>query len=116
MSTYYYKNLIVWQKAKDLILEIYNLTRHFPPEEKFALSSQLQRASVSIISNIAEGSRRRTQNDKNHFFVMAFGSASEVEAQIDIIKSLPFGKELKYERIDLLLEEVLKMLNKMTTY
>lgn len=116
MTEYYYKNLIVWQKAKKLALEVYGLTNYFPSEERFGLSSQLRRASISIVSNIAKGSRRRTKKDRNHSIVMAFGSASEVEAQIDIVKDLPFGKTLKYETIDSLVEEALKMLNKMTTY
>jgi len=116
MVGYSYKNLIVWQKSKELTIKIYELTNQLPPEERFGLSSQLRRASISIVSNIAEGSRKRTHKDKNNFLTIAFGSASELEAQIDVIKSLPFGQNLKYERIDMLLEEVLKMLNKMTSY
>ena len=100
----------------DLVVAIYKLASQLPKTETYGIISQMQRAAVSIPSNIAEGSRRKTKNDKNHFFTIAFGSGSELETQIEITKRLSFGKSLQYKEIDALLSEVMKMLNKLTTY
>lgn len=108
-----YENLIVWQKAISLVLEIYKLTENFPREEIYGLTSQMRRSSVSIPSNIAEGSRRGTRKDFRNFLITAFGSGAELETQIKISKQLPFGRNLDYLKIDLLLEEVMKILNKL---
>ena len=116
MKVQSYKNLIVWQKSMDLVVSIYTITSHFPKNEMYALSSQMQRAAVSIPSNIAEGSRRKTKKDTVHFWTIAFGSGSELETQIEIIKRLPFGKNISFEKADSLLEEIMKMLNKMIYY
>lgn len=110
-----YENLIVWQKAISLVLEIYKLTENFPREEIYGLTSQMRRSSVSIPSNIAEGSRRGTRKDFRNFLITAFGSGAELETQIKISKQLPIGKNLDYLIIDSLLEEVMKMLNKLIT-
>ena len=108
-----YKDLIVWQKAIDLVVAVYELTAKFPKEEKYGLSSQMREASVSIPSNIAEGSRRRTRKEYAYFLRISFGSASELETQIIAAKRLPFSKNLDYSKVDPLLDEVLRMLNKM---
>jgi len=68
-----YEDLIVWQKSKDLAVFIYKITEKFPKEEKFGIVSQIRRSSVSIPSNIAEGSRRSTSKDFRHFLCIAFG-------------------------------------------
>jgi len=108
-----YQNLIVWQKSIALVLEIYRLTDSFPREEVYGLTSQMRRASVSISSNIAEGSRRGTRKDFRNFLLTAFGSGAELETQIVIAKRLSFGKTLNFRETDDFLEEVMKMLNKM---
>jgi len=108
-----YKDLIVWQKAIDLVVAIYELTAQFPKEEKYGLSSQMREAAVSIPSNIAEGSRRRSRKEYSYFIRISFGSASELETQVIAAKRLPFGKNLNYSKVDSLLDEVLRMLNKM---
>lgn len=108
-----YKDLIVWQKSVKLVGDIYELTGQFPKEEIFGLSSQMKRASVSIPSNIAEGSKRGTTKDFKHFLIIAYGSGSELETQVEIAKTLPFGKKLNYSNVENLLSEVMKMLNKM---
>ncbi len=77
----------------------------------FGLVVQMRRAVVSIPSNIAEGRRRRTDADYCHFLTIAYGSGAELETQIEIIKRLPFGKDLNYFKSDLLLLETMKMLN-----
>ena len=116
MQTQGYKDLIVWQKALDLVVAVYELTNQLPKTEIYGISSQMQRSAVSIPSNIAEGSRRKSKNETNHFLSIAFGSGAELETQIEITKKLLFGKDLDYSKIDLLLDEVMKMLNKMISH
>ena len=111
MSVQDYKSLIVWQKALKLVICTYELTEHFPKSEMYGLVSQMRRASVSIPSNIAEGSRRSSRKDFRQFILNAYGSGAELETQIEIAKLLPFGKNLQYIEIDGLLNEVMRMLN-----
>lgn len=85
-----YKDLIVWQKAMDLVEEIYRITEFLPNEEKFGLSLQLKRAAVSIPSNIAEGYERNTTKDYIKFLSIAKASRAEVETQLYICKRLEF--------------------------
>ena len=113
MSIHTYKDLILWQKSVELVMEIYGLTDKFPKEEIYGLTSQIRRAAVSIPSNIAEGKLRNSKKECRQFFLIAFGSGGELETQIEIAKQLPKTKELDYNRIDSLLVEVMKMLNKM---
>jgi four helix bundle protein len=108
-----YKDLIVWQKAMDLVLEIYILTEKFPKEEIYGLVSQMRRATVSIPSNIAEGRSRGYRKEYRQSLLNTYGSGGELETQIEISKRLPKTKNLDYSKIDNLLEEVMKMLNKM---
>jgi len=88
MYIYSFEKLEVWKEAKSFTLYIYELTSTFPESEKFGLISQLRRASVSICSNIAEGSARNTNKDKAHFTTMAFSSAVEVLNQLIISNEL----------------------------
>ncbi len=108
-----YKNLIVWQKAMDLVVLVYAITEQFPKAEIYGLTSQMRRCAVSIPSNIAEGRRRNSRKDFCHFLTISFGSGSELETQVEIVKRLPFGRGLDFSKIDSLLLEVMKMLNKM---
>lgn len=112
MRVHDYKKLTVWHKSMDLVELVYKLTRKLPEEEKFALRSQMQRASVSIPSNIAEGSRGRTSNDFRYFLIRAIGSASELETQIEICHRLYFSGIVLQPANDLL-TEIMKMLNKL---
>ena len=111
-----YKNLIVWQKSILLTKQIYEITHQFPKEELFGLTSQMRRAVVSIPSNVAEGSRRVSKKDTNNFYSIAFGSASELETQIEIAYELRFINIDTYTQLISLTTEILKMLNKLTTY
>ena len=108
-----YKDLIVWQKSMDLVVAVYGLTEKFPKFEIYGLTSQMRRAAVSIPSNIAEGRRRGSRKDFRYFLLNAFGSGAELETQIEIAKLLPFGKKLDYQKVDKLLDEVMRMLNRM---
>ncbi|MBT4722760.1 four helix bundle protein [Candidatus Falkowbacteria bacterium] len=109
-----YKELVVWQKAMDLVVAIYELTKNYPSEEKFGLISQMRRAAVSIPSNIAEGRKRKTYKDYGSFLIIAYTSGAELETQIEISKRLSLGKDFDYSIVDGLLDEVMRMLNKMT--
>jgi len=106
-----YRDLIVWQKAIELVAETYILTDKFPREEIYGLTSQLRRAAVSIPSNIAEGRYRGTRKDFRQFLLNAYGSGAEVETQLIIAKKLLKTKNLDYDRTDKLLAEVMRMLN-----
>ena len=68
-----FEKLNVWKDSKELLKVIYSITKHFPEEEKFGLTSQLRRVSISVSSNLAEGTSRKTNKDKAHFTTMAFG-------------------------------------------
>ncbi len=85
-----YQDLIAWQKAMDLVEEVYRATREFPKEELYGLTSQLRRAVVSVPSNVAEGQGRRTANEFQHFLSIAHGSLREVETQLMIAHRLAY--------------------------
>lgn len=85
-----FKELMVWQKAIDLVTEIYKITRAFPKEEVFGLVSQMQRAAVSIPSNIAEGHERNSDKEFAQFLCIARGSLAELETQIIIAEKLSY--------------------------
>ncbi len=108
-----YTDLIVWQKAIDVSLGVYKLTKGFPREEVYALTDQMRRAAVSIPSNIAEGRSRGTAKDFVHFLRIALGSASELETQLIIGGKLSYGDSSEYEKINALLSEVRRMLHAM---
>lgn len=105
-----YKDLIVWQKAIKLVLLIYDLTKAFPQNEIYGITSQMRRSSVSIPSNIAEGSKRRTKKDFEHFLSIALGSAAELETQLIISENLNLGDLSKINETKILLDEILRML------
>ena len=106
-----FKQLTAWQKSKELVLEIYKVSKLLPEDEKFGLSSQIRRAAVSISSNIAEGSSRKSDKDYVRFLEMALGSSFELETQLLIIKELELEIESKLSTCSSLLEEVQKMLH-----
>jgi|ERR1700738_760566 len=110
-----FKDLVVWQRSLELCAEVYKLTAHFPSEERFGLTNQLRRASVSIASNIAEGYGRSTRGEYVQFLGHARGSVSEVQTQLQISAILRFGSEELRESAERLSEEVSKMLIAMMT-
>jgi len=110
-----YKDIIVWQKAMDLVVAVYDLTEGFPRSALYGLTSQMHRSAVSIPSNIAEGRKRGTRKEFRNFAVIAYGSGAELETQVEIVKRLPFGKNLDFSKVDTLLNEVMRMLNVMTS-
>jgi four helix bundle protein len=108
-NTKSFKDLIVWQKARDLAVAIYKLTEQFPNSELYGLTSQMRRAAISISSNIAESYHRFHSKEKRQFLAIAFGSGSELESQIEISKIL-FPK-LNYKQSESLLSETMRILN-----
>lgn len=113
MEIHSYKDLIVWQKSMELVVEVYKLTIDFPKDELYGLISQMKRCAISIPSNIAEGRRRGSKKDYRQFLIIAYGSGAELETQIEIAKRLPFSKNLDCNKTSQLLNEVMRMLNKM---
>lgn len=106
-----YTDLIVWQKAVALSLDIYGITKHFPRDERFSLVDQMRRAAISIPSNIAEGRSRGSVRDFAHFLRIALGSAAELETQLIIARELKYSGEADYSRASFLLSEVRRMLH-----
>ena len=105
------KELKVYQMAFQLILEVYNVTAHFPQSEQYGLVSQMRRAAVSICSNLAEGCSRGTTKEYLHFACIAKGSASELGCQIDIACALGFINKKKGTELKDYNDEILKMLS-----
>jgi four helix bundle protein len=108
-----YKELLVWKKGIDLVTEIYELTKLFPKEEVFGLSSQIKRAAVSIPTNIAEGRFRGTRKDFIQFLRIAYASGAELETELHIAEKLKFGRPEQLKRANSLLDEEMRMLNVM---
>lgn len=105
-----YQNLEVWNRAIDLTPMVYELTKSFPDDERFGLTSQIKRAVVSVASNIAEGAGRNSDKEFNQFLGYSMGSLCEVETQLIIAEKLEF---LKSESIQIPLEKILEI-KKMT--
>jgi four helix bundle protein len=116
MYTFSFEKLEVWIEAKEFSKMIYQITSNFPEAEKYGLISQLRRASISIASNIAEGSARKTFKDKAHFTTIAFGSAVEVLNQLIISYELNFINETDYLNLRKNLESITNKLNSLRNY
>lgn len=104
-----FKELIVWQKAMQLVRAVYDATDQFPRNERYALADQLDRAAVSVPSNIAEGFGRNTDKDFAHFLSQARGSLFEVETQLLIALDRKYIASIDFA--EGLIEEIGKMLN-----
>ena len=111
MAVKNYEDLIVWQKAMDLTIEIYLLVKFLPCEETYALSDQMRRAVVSIPSNIAEGHGRNSTKEFINFLSIARGSVTELKTQIEICRRLKYFSESESEYAFTLCLEVQKILN-----
>lgn len=108
--TYSFEKLNVWMKARDFTVAIYKASSEFPTDEKFGLISQLRRASISIASNIAEGSSRKYKKDQNRFYTMAYSSTMEVLNQLIISKELNFINQDIYHSLRSDIQEITAML------
>lgn len=105
-----FRNLKIWQKSRLLVKEVFLLTRNFPAEEKFGLTSQVLRSAYSVPSNIAEGSGRSSNKEFSRFLDIALGSAYELETQLILASDVNYITEDKLEEIQKLLQEVQKMI------
>lgn len=110
-----FHDLTVWQRSIDLAEAVYLLTKAFPKDELFGLTSQLRRASVSVSSNIAEGHSRLSKREYIQFLSIARGSNAEVRSQLVLIRRLGLGEEAVISRCDLLATEISRMLNALIT-
>ena len=106
----HYKNLKVWQKADELAIEIYKITRKFPKDELYGITSQLRRASLSVPTNIAEGYARKGDKELARYINISIGSLAEVEYLLDFSWRLGFMKEEDFQKISSLREFVGKLL------
>jgi four helix bundle protein len=106
-----FRNLKAWQKAQEVVVEIYKLTSRFPKDELYGLTSQARRAAVSIVANIAEGCGRGSDADFARFLQMAIGSSFELDALIVIAKDLKFITDVEYDSSAMNLSELKRMLN-----
>ena len=105
-----YRDLLVWSKAHDLTLELYRVSRGFPREEMFGVTSQLRRAAASIGANLAEGCGRRASGELARFVRIAMGSASELDYHLLLCHDLGLMKDDDFEPSATRLTEVRKML------
>jgi four helix bundle protein len=92
-----HRSLVAWQRAMDLVSAVYAETASFPPDERFGLTNQIRRCSVSIPSNIAEGKGRQTRKDYAHFLYQARGSLLELETQLEIARNLGYLPAEKFD-------------------
>ncbi|MEK6746916.1 MAG: four helix bundle protein [Pseudomonadota bacterium] len=110
-----YKDLEVWKKSRILVKQIYQLTKDFPKDELYALTSQLRRAIISVPSNIAEGHSRSGTKDFIQFISIAIGSLAEVETQIILAEDLEYINSSKTEKIYGNIHELQRMLHALRT-
>lgn len=111
MEIFGYRKLVAYQKAKEVVKHTYKLLKKFPVEERYAMSDQLRRASVSITSNIAEGVNRYSVKDKSHFIEVSYGSLMEVSSQFEIAEELGYITADDRLSMDQLIEEVARLLS-----
>ncbi len=105
-----FRNLLVWQKSHELVLEVYRLSRDFPREERNGLTSQIRRCATSVPSNIAEGSSRGTDADFARFLVIAMGSGSELEYQLLLARDLGYVETTQHRSMEEKVREIKRML------
>jgi len=96
---YTFRDLLIWQKAMQLVTNSYSLTATFPKDELFGLTSQLRRCSISIPSNISEGFGRGTNKDYHRFLTISLGSLFEFQTQIEIASNLKYISESDFNKI-----------------
>ncbi len=114
-----YRELLVWQKGIALSKEVYKITSKFPKEERYALTDQINRAAISIPSNIAEGQARQHSKEFRQFLYMALGSLAEIDTQLTIAKELEYLNDKDLNGLNEKIVELRKMIggiiSKLTT-
>ena len=104
-----YKDLIIFQKADDLAFQIYKITKDFPKEELYGITSQIRRSALSVPANIVEGHARKSKKEFKHFINIALGSLAETQYFFDFSKRLGYHKN-EYNKTGKLIEEAGKVL------
>ena len=110
MNDFYYRKLNVYHKSMQLVANVYRLSKTFPESERFGLSNQIQRAAVSVPSNIAEGMGRFSNKERIHFLEMANGSLMEVMCQLEVALILQYISQQQFNEQELFVSETTKML------
>jgi len=111
-----FEELPVWQDARKFTNKIYSITNKFPKEELYGLTSQIRRATVSIMSNIAEGFDRRSDKELSNFLSMARGSSSEVQNDLYIALDLKYISEEEFKKMYAEAKKIAKQINGLMTY
>jgi four helix bundle protein len=109
-----HKDLDVWKKSMDLVANIYRMTRQFPSDEQFGLTSQIRRSAISIPSNIAEGAARNSDKEFKQFLFIALGSAAEFETQLLIAEKLQYLDSASVLQAEI--SDIRKMLTGLISY
>ena len=104
-----HKNLDVWKKAIDLVQQVYELTKYFPKNEDYSLTSQMRRSAISVPSNISEGAARQTKKEFIQFLHMAQGSLSELDTHMEIALRLDYVQQKSIHEISVLMKDIDKM-------
>ncbi|MBL0356899.1 MAG: four helix bundle protein [Chitinophagaceae bacterium] len=108
-----HKNLDVYKIAPNLVREVYRVTKSYPKEEQFVLVTQLRRAAISVCSNLAEGSARRSAKEKARFYEISRSSLVEIDTQFEISLILEYIRNEQITKLEKYLEPVFRMLSKM---
>jgi four helix bundle protein len=116
MYTFSFERLDVWTKSRLLTKSIYQLTRNFPVEEKYGITSQLRRAALSVCSNIAEGSSRKSKKDQSHFYNIAYSSLMETLNQLIISNDLDYLATQSLTDLRTEIHKISLMLNRLISY
>lgn len=116
MGVFEYERLETWQKAKRLVIDVYKLSNNFPSSELYGLTSQINRAAISVPSNIAEGVSRESKKELTHFLDIAHGSLMELACQLDICQELEYISPHDYKKIRNEILVLKKMIVKLKAY
>lgn len=109
-----YRELHVWKLGKQIVVDVYRLTKRFPSDEQYGLISQMRRAAVSIPSNIAEGFYRYSKKEFKRFIMISLGSCAELETQVEIGQELGYVDLVEREKILGLLDHEVRMLKSLS--
>ncbi|OIP26336.1 MAG: four helix bundle protein [Dehalococcoidia bacterium CG2_30_46_19] len=106
-----YRDLQIWQKSMTLVTEVYKISKGFPKDEAYGLTSQIRRCAISIPSNIAEGYGRNSTNEYIHFLRIATGSLYELQTQIEICMNLDYLNRGEFDKLYELSREIERMIS-----
>ena len=104
-----HKDLDVWKRSLEFVTDIYKISRNFPKEEMYGITSQIRRSAVSIPSNISEGAARSSDKEFAHFISISLGSIAETETQLIITRNLGYISEVDFNQLEIKLTEIRKL-------